>query len=102
MSSPKMDKMLKSTVDTLFGRRPDHKKKETSATPLLQNISAIQNHLQSSSSNVDDEEDNVVVQEHLLPDLDRVRTASRHHITPNKYFYLVQIVLCGFRHLDGE
>ena len=67
-----MDKMLKPTVDTLFGRRPDHEKKETSATPLLQNISAIQNHLRSSSSNVDEEEDDVVMQERLLPDFDRV------------------------------
>ena len=67
-----MDKMLKSTVDTLFGRRPDHKKNETSATPLLQKISAIQNHLRSSSSNVDDKENDVIMQERLLPDFDHV------------------------------
>ena len=57
-----MDGMLKSTVDKLFGRRPDQKNKETSDTLLLKNISAVQNHLQSSSSNVNNEEGDVVVQ----------------------------------------
>ena len=48
------------------------KERDLSATQLLQNIYTIQNHLQSSSSNVDNMEDNIVVRERLLPDFDRV------------------------------
>ena len=67
-----MGKMLKSTVDKLFQRRLHQKRKRLHATQLLQNIYTNQNHLQSSSSNVDNMEDNIAVRERLLPDFDRV------------------------------
>ena len=48
------------------------KERNLPATQLLQNIYTIKNHLQSSISNVNNMEDNIVVRERLLPDFDRV------------------------------
>ena len=61
-------KMLKSTMDTPFRKK---------RPPLLQNISTIQNHLKSSK-------DDIVMQECLLPDFDRLRLC---HITVSLFIH---------------